>query len=147
MYKPKDSLIEKNFPVKKLFSSITDLVEVVGLNQVIMWSNRGADRTHPLGERMIVGSKCFHLYEDICNSCHNCPIEELFRSDNVSSCQRLIQSNGEESLQRLVRIYPIFDSKARIAAALKISFDVDMNISEQNQQASHSCIQPEINSQ
>lgn len=111
-------------PMEKILESISDVVEIISNQGVIIYSNMQDAHMNKLGLDRVQGRQCRLVYQGVCGSCDDCPLDEvLITGKRLTKDKQIVFKNGHSAWVRQ-RLYPVFDDNGWVSAVLRIVFDI-----------------------
>jgi DNA-binding CsgD family transcriptional regulator len=114
-----------------IVGSISDVVEVIDARGVITYTNSPESNHLFYGLDQVLGQKCHLVYEKVCPSCVECPLDEVFSSAKpitVESPVNMPEGGGAWVRQHL---YPIMGVNGKVSGVLRMVFDITRDKQEQ----------------
>lgn len=107
-----------------IVDSISDVLEVIDARGVITYSNLSPARQAALGLDPVLGRRCHTAYDKVCPSCSQCPLDEVFSTGRriTQECPVLLKEGRRGWVRQ--HLYPILDENGRVAAVLRMAFDI-----------------------
>lgn len=118
-----ESFLDGELP-KLIMTSISDWVEVVDLEGVIVWSNADPVQRAGLGLMPAVGNHCHEVYGHLVDNQHKCALKKVLRSGRKEIREiRVTLKDGSDHWGYLHH-YPIYDDQGNLIGIMKLIMDI-----------------------
>jgi len=134
--KPDDGIGPASQPSPAMIvGSISDVVEVIDPRGVITYSNLSHLQQQALGLDAVLGRQCHLVYDRVCSSCAECPLDEVLTSGRrlTQECQVLIKAGRRRWVRQ--HLYPIINDKGVVSGVLRMVFDITREKRDQSKAA------------
>lgn len=118
-----------------IVDSISDVVEVIDPRGVITYSNLSPRHQGVLGLDPVLGRQCHLVYDKVCPSCYECPLDQVFNTGQRITQECPVQMKEGQSGWVRQHLYPIKNEKGRVAGVLRMVFDITREKSERVKEA------------
>ncbi len=120
-----------------IVESISDVVEVIDPRGVITYSNLTPDTQGLLGLEPVLGRQCHLVYDKICPSCAQCPLDHVFNTGKriTMECQVSLTENRSAWVRQ--RLYPISNGNGQVSGVVRMVFDITREKRKQAEEAKY----------